>query len=116
MMPEEINWEEQNPIEEASIEFSTHVAIELENVRAKYPGQEFTLALLQWNAVLVEEVGEVSRDLNEFALGNIEDHSEFRARIYVELVQTAAMAERMACAVKLQSAPQLNDIMGTIDA
>lgn len=53
--------------------------------------------------ILVEEVGECARELNELALGNgAEDYDN---RLYAELVQVGAMAATWAEKVKRRNPP-----------
>lgn len=78
--------------------FLNDVAREAGRARKLFPNQEETLTPWEWNAILVEEVGEVSRCLNE---GGISGPGPLdRDALYQELVQVAAMAGRMALSVK----------------
>jgi NTP pyrophosphatase (non-canonical NTP hydrolase) len=74
-----------------------------EAVRAAvvFPDQEHTVTMSGWLGILVEEVGEVARELNELELGN-RTPKVFLAKVTEELVQVAAMAERMADACRIQ--------------
>ena len=80
--------------------FLAAVDAEVSRARAKFPGQEFDVPLTGWLAILVEEVGEVARDLNELTLGD--DSAERRANLLTELEQVGAMACMMTNAVKAQ--------------
>lgn len=63
----------------------TAVLAELERARIKFPGEEEEYTPEQWMLVVVEEVGEVARAIQDETL----------ARQYEEMVQQAAMALRM---------------------
>jgi NTP pyrophosphatase (non-canonical NTP hydrolase) len=73
--------------------FREAVAQEVEWARKHFPNQESSLALSEWLSILLEEVGEVANSLNE---GHEDD------TIKAELVQVAAMAERMASSLRYQ--------------
>jgi len=74
-------------------DFLEAVDDEIASARVKFPGQEETLLLEEWLSILVEEVGEVARAINEQLLGNLSP-ADFREQIGKELVQVAAMAGR----------------------
>jgi hypothetical protein len=81
--------------------FNDEVRAEVIAASDKFPGQETTVDLGGWLAILVEEVGEVARELNELLLDETQREG-FARRVRSELVQVAAMAERMALAVRIQ--------------
>lgn len=81
-------------------DFFRQVNQELAKARAIFPDQEFEYELEGWLSILVEEVGEVARDLNDSR--HLEDSDERRANLLNELVQVAAMACRMHQAVQEQ--------------
>jgi NTP pyrophosphatase (non-canonical NTP hydrolase) len=64
---------------------------ELAKARKKFPGEEGTLTDAEWLAVLVEEVGEAARAMQD----------ETDERLREELVQVAAMAARWAGSIPL---------------
>jgi NTP pyrophosphatase (non-canonical NTP hydrolase) len=74
-------------------EFLRRVGVEIARAKEAFPDQEDSLSAADWLAVLVEEVGEVARELNELMLGN-QLLKETGLRLEQELVQTAAMAGR----------------------
>lgn len=67
----------------------------------KFPNQEQSVSLTGWLSIVAEELGEVARELNDDLL-EPQDPVELAKRIRGELVQTAAMCERMAFAARLQ--------------
>lgn len=69
-----------------SLTFPERIEEELEDARIKFPGQEDTVTQAEWLSILVEEVGEVARALND---------DESITRVCDELVQVGAMAYRM---------------------
>lgn len=81
--------------------FFAEADAESERASEKFPGQEESVSPTGWLAILVEEVGEVARELIEYELGNILPEG-LRARVHAELVQVAAMAHRMDIAVYRQ--------------
>lgn len=72
--------------EEEVMDFGAQVREEVVQARQQFPNQERTLRPAEWLAILIEEVGEVARSLNDG------DANELIER---ELIQVAAMAERM---------------------
>lgn len=69
--------------------FLEAVLLELRNAREKFPGEEDRLGDAEWLTVLVEEVGEVARAMQD------ETDDALRG----ELVQVAAMAMRFALSI-----------------
>lgn len=55
------------------------------------------------NRILVEEIGEVSKAMNEYMLGN-KSMEEYDEELYTELVQSAAMCMTWAVKVRSQAA------------
>lgn len=84
-----------------AINFLIQVQEELVRTRALFPSQEENVSLHEWLPILVEEVGEVARDMNEHTIGNVEI-LDFLEHIQYELVQVAAMAARMGVAAQVQ--------------
>jgi NTP pyrophosphatase (non-canonical NTP hydrolase) len=87
-----------------TIAFLHAVRDEVRSAQAAFPGQEDTVPLAGWLAILVEEVGEVARELNEDLLNPLlpGNQEPLRKRLHDELVQVAAMAERMSAAATRQ--------------
>lgn len=67
---------------------------EIDRARRLFPNQEATLTMAEWLAVLVEEVGEVGKEINDAARGDRFTSVQL-ARLSGELVQVGAMAARM---------------------
>lgn len=63
--------------------------LELRRARQKFPGEEGKLTDAEWLTVLVEEVGECARAMQD----------ETDERLREELLQVAAMAARWASAI-----------------
>ena len=84
--------------------FLQEVSEEVRRAAAKFPRQESTCSLTEWLSILTEEVGEVARELNDDLLNPAVGKGQLplAKRLREELVQVAAMAERMALAVKIQ--------------
>lgn len=82
--------------------FAEEVAQELVRARCKFPNQENNVDLYNWLAIVVEEIGEIAREMNEFALGNT-TRVEHNTNMRYELVQVAAMVCRMAVALECQT-------------
>lgn len=86
--------------------FSAEVTAEVTRATRLFPGQEQTLTLAEWLAVLTEEVGEVAREINDAHFGDMFDHATLD-RIRAELVQVGAMAARMAASAEHHRKDQL---------
>lgn len=71
------------------LEFFEQARRELDDARAKFPGEEGVLTDAEWLAVLTEEVGECAKA--------IQDESD--AALREELAQVAAMAARWASSI-----------------
>lgn len=84
----------------ASEQFLRDVADEMSRARILFPGQEDSLSLHEWQAIIAEEAGEIARALNERALDHIDEEMMLTA-LRDEVVQTAAMCGRMFAAVAL---------------
>jgi NTP pyrophosphatase (non-canonical NTP hydrolase) len=89
-----------------ALTFLDKVRAEVHRAQRKFPGQEDSVPLAGWLSILTEEVGEVARELNEKLLveeeGGEINKTLFLKRLEEELVQVAAMAERMSFASKRQ--------------
>jgi NTP pyrophosphatase (non-canonical NTP hydrolase) len=84
--------------EHLPIHFLGDVAVEVGRARRLFPGQEDTLTPHEWLSILVEEVGEVGRGLND---GGVSAKRPLdREALYEELVQVGAMAARFALSIK----------------
>lgn len=80
-------------IERSTESIAIEIAYARENAHKKHGEKsiEAVNSMDRFNSILVEEVGEVSKAMNEFALGNL-SYSEFVKEIRSELIDTLAVA------------------------
>lgn len=80
-------------IERSTESISMEIIYARENAHKKHGENsiECIKSMTLFNSILVEEIGEVSKAMNEFALGNI-SYQEFLKEIRSELIDTLAVA------------------------
>lgn len=81
----------QSFVTQDDVDFLAEAAEELSRARQKFPTEDGTLTDAEWLAVLVEEVGECAKAIQD------ESDEELRA----ELSQVAAMACRWATSIPM---------------